>query len=156
MNIISWYLSLSAVAKKAWAIGCLILGVIFSVVGVIGFLVFKASGLMVLIVIGTPMAVLGSPYWFEKWIVYDRLWNWLLDGDFEETVSSRLGKWHFFDHPPVFTGRLFFLNQLISLWLDQVDKDHIKTSIMPSAGVPVADHLVAKLNSVEGSLYHLE
>ncbi len=155
MNSIAWFLSLPEASRRLWAVVCLVVGILFSVVAMFCILVFKALGLIALVVIGAPLAVLGSPYWFGQWIIYDRLWNYLLGGDFEETVSSRLGKWHYFDHPPVFTGQLFFLNQLVSLWLDQVDKDHIKTSIMPHVGVPVPAFKMARLNIIADSLYTL-
>jgi len=155
MKIIIWFLALSEARRRIWAVVCLVVGILFSVVAMFFILMFKALGLIALVVVGGPLAVVGSPYWFGKWILYDRLWNWMLGGDFEETVSSRLGKWHCFDHDPVFTGSLFFLNQLVSLWLDQVDRDHIKTSIMPHVGVPVSAFKMARLNIIEDSLYTL-
>lgn len=155
MNIIRWYLSLSSKAQRVWAFLCLVVGVILSVVLMIAALIIKIVSLLALVVIGTPLALLGNPWWFDKWLLYDRIWNWILGGDIDETVSSRLGKWHFFNHAPVFKGRFYFLNQLVSLWLDQVDKDHIKKSIIPGAGIKISDSDMANLNRYSDSLYSI-
>ncbi len=155
MSSIAWFLSLSKARQKTWAVVCLIFGILFSVVAILAVLAYKLFELVLLVVIGAPLAVFGSEYWFAKWIFYDCIWNWILGGDINETVSSRLGKWHFFNHAPVFKGRLFFLNQLVSLWLDQVDPNHIKTSIMPQVGVRVPDYEVARLSTIDDSLYYL-
>jgi hypothetical protein len=81
---------------------------------------------------GSVFALLGSQMGFNTLIKYDCLWNWILGGDIKETISSRLGKSIFAAHPAVF----FNLSQdkLVSVFLHQLDTDHVRASILPDRG----------------------
>lgn len=82
--------------------------------------------------VGTPLAVAGSKYWFEVWIGFDKLCNAALGGDHKETISSRLGKTVYYNHPPVFFTRK--IDKTICWMLGQVDTDHCKYSIQKNVG----------------------
>ena len=78
-------------------------------------------------IIGTPMAVSGSDYWFQVWIGFDKLVNAALNGDHRETISSRLGKSTVYDHDPVFNH--IRIDRVVAWMLDQVDPGHCESSI---------------------------
>lgn len=152
MKFIEWFLGLSKAAQKFWAAFLLVVGIFLSVIAIMVALFFKMLWLVLLVSIGSLMAFKGSDYWFEKWFQYDCIWNWILGGDIKETVSSRLGKWYYFGHEPIFKGKFFLLNQIISLWLDRVDKGHIRKSIIPTVGKTVSAQQMIKLSEIEDSL----
>lgn len=77
--------------------------------------------------VGTPLAIAGSNYWFEVWIGFDKLCNAALGGDHKETISSRLGKSTEYGLPPVFLH--IVIDNAIAWMLDQVDPNHCKDSI---------------------------
>lgn len=87
--------------------------------------------------VGAPLAVAGSDYWFEVWIGFDKLCNAALGGDHKETISSRLGKSVYHKHPPVFLHR--YIDKGVAWMLDQVDPNHCFDSIQRYAGRGVMD-----------------
>lgn len=66
-------------------------------------------------------------YALEVWIGFDKFCNACLKGDHRETISSRLGKSIYYEHPPVFGYTLF--DHMVAGMLDSVDKDHCNSSI---------------------------
>lgn len=78
-------------------------------------------------IVGTPMALTGSKYWFHVWLGFDKLCNAALGGDHHETISSRLGKSTVYGHDPVFGHTR--ADHMVAWLLDQVDPGHCETSI---------------------------
>lgn len=66
-------------------------------------------------------------YGLEVWLGFDKLWNAILGGTHEETVSSRLGKSTLHGHDPVFG--FLIIDKTIAHMLDTIDPDHCKKSI---------------------------
>lgn len=108
-------------------LGSLFLGVAF---------VIASIGLMVVILLmvfpGSLLAILGNELGFNALKRYDHLWNWIIGGDIEETISSRLGKSIFADHHPVFFN--LAIDKMVAVFLHQLDHDHVRTSILPNRG----------------------
>lgn len=119
-----------AVIRKAIAAG-------FLAVGILVFTALLIAVIFLMIFVGTPLALLGNKLGFNTWLKYDCLWNWILGGDIDETISSRLGKSIYFGHDPVF----FNLEQdkLIAVFLHQLDHDHVRQSIIPDKGHVISD-----------------
>lgn len=110
----------------------LLIGVLFAILAT-GFFMF-----VIALPYGSVMASRGSDYWGHVWIAFDKLWNAILRGDHRETISSRLGKSVYFNHPPVFVYRK--TDKKFSWWLSQVDKDHCKKSIDWKVGIRVKEY----------------
>lgn len=114
------------ILRTIWSASLLVLAVLIVSCLMSGFLVFIA------LPYGAIAAVRGSEYWGNVWIGFDKLCNAMLNGDHEETISSRLGKSIFHNHRPVF-GSLKF-DKMVAWWLHQVDKNHCKKSIDKNVG----------------------
>lgn len=91
--------------------------------------IFSITGLMLFsLFVGVPhYAFSKSLYWKHVWMGFDELFNAFLDGGHWETISSRLGKSIFHNHPPVFFSKK--IDKSISWMLSQVDPDHCLKSI---------------------------
>lgn len=107
--------------RTIWAAVVLLIGVLLAASFVSTFMLFIAFPW------GAIAAVLGSEYWFNVWVGFDKFCNALLGGDHRETISSRLGKSTIFDHNPVFG--FLWIDELVSWWLHQVDNNHVAKSI---------------------------
>lgn len=79
------------------------------------------------VVVGLPRLAQGSEFWWGVWITFDKLVNGLLGGDFNETISSRLGKSIYHNHPPVFGS--FDADFTIALLLEAFEENHCFESI---------------------------
>ena len=109
------------IMHKLWAAFILILAV---------FIVASlTSGFMLVIAfpIGVPLAVGGSPYWFNLWLMFDKFMNAIIGGRRDETVSSALGKSVIFRCEPVFFSRKIDVS--VSWLLHQVDPNHCRKAI---------------------------
>ncbi len=106
-----------------------------------GAFVVASLGLVVVILLmvfpGSVFAMLGNKLGFNALKKYDQLWNWIIGGDIEETISSRLGKSIFADHAPVFFNLV--IDKMVAVFLHQIDNDHVRSSIMPGAGEELSD-----------------
>lgn len=78
---------------------------------------------------------LNSDYWNQFIRGYDKLGNAGLDGDHREYVSSRLGKYKYHGHEPVFLKA--WIDDLIIWWLHQLERFHSKKAIQKNVGEPV-------------------
>lgn len=83
--------------------------------------------MLVALVIGVPLAARGSDYWLEVWLAFDKLVNAALGHDHRETLSGRLGKSVYHNHPPVFF--YYDIDFLIVLLLEQFEHNHCLDSI---------------------------
>lgn len=83
---------------------------------------------------GVPMALQGSRYWHGVWIAFDKLWNAILDGDPEETLSSHLGKSTIYGYEVVLWNR--WADHTLAWLLHQIDKHHCEKSIDWKVGEP--------------------
>ena len=100
----------------------------FLIIGIVlGGALLATYLLTVGVLVGAPAGLIGSPYWYNCWIAFDRFANAVLKGDPLETISSRLGKSIYHRHSPVFGWYRF--DRTVSWWLSQVDKDHCRKSI---------------------------
>lgn len=72
-------------------------------------------------------------YGLRVWLAFDRLWNAILRGSDEETVSSRLGKSTLHGHPPVFG--FLPIDKVVAHMLDTVDPKHCEKSINWDVGL---------------------
>ncbi len=126
--------------RKCFAVGFLFGGILLAT------LLFILA-IMLLVVIGTPLALLGNQLGFRGWLFYDCLWNALLGGTIKETISSRLGKSIYAGHAEVFGN--FERDFFISLLLHQLDPDHVRQSIQPNVGVLISDSLHAEIMARE-------
>jgi hypothetical protein len=69
---------------------------------------------------------------YHLWIAYDRYCNAYLFHDSRETISSRLGKSIYHDHPPVFN--FLIIDKAVAWLLNNVDRGHCKKSINFTVG----------------------
>ena len=82
----------------------------------------------------THGALQGSRYWHGVWIAFDKLWNAILDGDPEETLSSHLGKSTIYGYEVVLWNR--WADHTPAWLLHQIDKHHCEKSIDWKVGEP--------------------
>ena len=107
--------------RTIWAALVLLVGVLLAASGVSVFMLFIAFPT------GAVLAVMGSKYWHNVWIGFDKFANAILGGSHRETISSRLGKSTLHGFKPVF-GHIW-IDGLVSWWLHQVDNNHVAKSI---------------------------
>lgn len=101
--------------------------------------------ILLLLVVGTPLALLGNSFGFNAWYQYDCLFNWLLGGDIKETISSRLAKSIYAGHPPVFMS--LARDRIIAVLLHQLDPDHVRKSIIKDQGRRLSDEQFIQIMS---------
>lgn len=114
----------------------LLIGILFAIMAT-GFFMF-----FIALPVGSVRAVKGSDYWGHVWIAFDKFWNAILGGDHRETISSRLGKSVYYNHPPVFGNKS--IDKKFAWWLSKVDTDHCKKSIDWKVGITVKNYYKIK------------
>ena len=107
--------------RTIWAAIVLLVGVLLAASGVSVFMLFIAFPT------GAVLAVIGSKYWHNVWIGFDKFANAILGGSHRETISSRLGKSTLHGFKPVF-GHIW-IDGLVSWFLHQVDRHHVAKSV---------------------------
>ena len=112
--------------RTIWAGFCLLVGVLLFASVMSAFMLFIAFP------VGAVLAVMGSKYWHNVWIGFDKLANAILGGSHRETISSRLGKSTIHGFDPVFGHA--WIDGLVSWWLHQVDNNHVEKSIEWTVG----------------------
>jgi len=114
-----------------------IISAMFLVCGFVLATVLLIMAILIMIFPGSLFALLGNKLGFNTLYRYDCLWNWILGGDIDESISSRLGKSIFAGHPPVFFS--LAQDKLVAVFLHQLDHDHVRTSILPEEGRALTD-----------------
>jgi len=114
-----------------------IISALFLVCGFVLATVLLIMAILIMIFPGSLFALLGNKLGFNTLYRYDCLWNWILGGDIDESISSRLGKSIFAGHPPVFFS--LAQDKLVAVFLHQLDHDHVRTSILPEEGLALTD-----------------
>ena len=113
--------------------------------------VLASIGLAVCILLmvfpGSLFAILGNELGFNVLKKYDHLWNWIIGGDIEETISSRLGKSIFANHSPVFIN--LAIDKMVAVFLHQLDNDHVRTSILPNIGHKLSSEQYQDILNIE-------
>ena len=115
---------------KGQAIIILTISIVFFA-AMTGVLLTTLGIIVALIALVKPKSDMGQ-YGFEIWIAFDKLWNAVLLGDGEETISSRLGKSIYYNHGSVFGWK--WADKLVSGWLDLVDENHCLKAIDNTVG----------------------
>lgn len=116
------------ISKLALPISVIVLGLLIAVAVLLITASFPAVAcLLLFLAVLPPTRKWATVKAYHLWRAFDCLGNAYLFHDSRETISSRLGKSIYHDHPPVFN--FLIIDKGVAWLLNNVDREHCKKSI---------------------------